>query len=67
MDIDFQKHVAIVGGWSGRQAIVRSGRYIVFEPGRAEMAFVVIDAAERASARSDAPSHQDHDDADCRN
>ena len=47
MDIDFQNHVAIVAlaEESGRRdVIVGSGRYIVFEPGRAEMAFVVVDA-----------------------
>jgi len=46
MDIDFTNHVAIVAlaEESGRQVIVGGGRYIVFEPGRAEMAFVVIDA-----------------------
>ena len=42
MDIDFRNHVAIVA--EADQAIVGGGRYIVFEPGRAEMAFVVIDA-----------------------
>jgi ribosomal protein S18 acetylase RimI-like enzyme len=46
MDIDFRDHVAIVAlaDEAGHKAIVGSGRYIVFEPGRAEMAFVVIDA-----------------------
>lgn len=46
MDIDFKTHVAIVALADGAdgKAIVGSGRYIVFEPGRAEMAFVVIDA-----------------------
>jgi ribosomal protein S18 acetylase RimI-like enzyme len=46
MDIDFKNHVAIValGAEAGRKVIVGGGRYIVFEPGRAEMAFVVIDA-----------------------
>lgn len=46
MDIDFKNHVAIVAlaEESGRQVIVGGGRYIVFEPERAEMAFVVIDA-----------------------
>jgi len=46
MDIDFKDHVAIVAlaDEAGRKAIVGGGRYIVFEPGRAEMAFVVIDA-----------------------
>ena len=46
MDIDFKNHVAIVAlaGEADRKVIVGGGRYIVFEPGRAEMAFVVIDA-----------------------
>ena len=46
MDIDFKNHVAIVAlaDETDRKAIVGGGRYIVFEPGRAEMAFVVIDA-----------------------
>ena len=46
MDIDFKNHVAIVAlaDEAERKVIVGGGRYIVFEPGRAEMAFVVIDA-----------------------
>ena len=46
MDVDFKNHVAIVAlaEQAGRKAVVGGGRYIVFEPGRAEMAFVVIDA-----------------------
>ena len=46
MDIDFKNHVAIVAlaEEAGRKVIVGGGRYIVFEPGRAEMAFVVVDA-----------------------
>jgi ribosomal protein S18 acetylase RimI-like enzyme len=46
MDVDFKNHVAIVAtaDEDGRELIVGGGRYIVFEPGRAEMAFVVIDA-----------------------
>jgi len=45
MDIDFKNHVAIVAvaEEAGRKVIVGGGRYIVFEPGRAEMAFVVVD------------------------
>jgi ribosomal protein S18 acetylase RimI-like enzyme len=45
MDIDFKNHVAIVAlaEEAGREVVVGGGRYIVFEPGRAEMAFVVID------------------------
>lgn len=46
MDVDFKDHVAIVAlaEEAGRKVIVGGGRYIVFEPGRAEMAFVVIDS-----------------------
>jgi ribosomal protein S18 acetylase RimI-like enzyme len=48
MDIDFKDHVAIVARAeeAGRNVVVGGGRYIVFEPGRAEMAFVVIDAGQ---------------------
>ena len=46
MDIDFKNHVAIVAltDEAGRKVIIGGGRYILFEPGRAEMAFVVVDA-----------------------
>jgi len=46
MDIDFKNHVALVAlaEEAGRRVIGGGGRYIVFEPGRAEMAFVVVDA-----------------------
>ena len=46
MDVDFKNHVAIVAlaEEAGRKVIAGGGRYIVFEPGRAEMAFVVVDA-----------------------
>ena len=46
MDVDFKNHVALaaVVKEADRQVIVGGGRYIMFEPGRAEMAFVVIDA-----------------------
>src|SRR3979409_643239 len=45
MDIDFKNHVAIVAlaEEAGRKVIVGGGRDLVFELGRAEMAFVVID------------------------
>jgi ribosomal protein S18 acetylase RimI-like enzyme len=45
MNIDFKNHVALVAlaEEDGRTVVVGGGRYIVFEPGRAEMAFVVID------------------------
>lgn len=46
MDVDFRNHVALVAlaTEAGQNAIVGGGRYIVFEPGRAEMAFMVVDA-----------------------
>lgn len=46
MQIDFRNHVALVAvaREAERDMIVGGARYIVFEPGRAEMAFVVIDA-----------------------
>jgi GNAT superfamily N-acetyltransferase len=46
MDIDFRDHVPLVvlAAQAGRDIIVGGGRYVVFEPGRAEIAFVVIDA-----------------------
>jgi GNAT superfamily N-acetyltransferase len=46
MDVDFKTHVAIVAlaDEAGLQTIIGGGRYIVFGPRRAEMAFVVIDA-----------------------
>lgn len=45
-DIDFKSHVAIVAlADEGKSnVIIGGGRYIVFEPERAEMAFVVVDA-----------------------
>ncbi len=46
MNIDFNNHVALVAQVEeeGRQAIVGGGRYIMVEPGKAEIAFVVVDA-----------------------
>jgi RimJ/RimL family protein N-acetyltransferase len=46
LDIDFDTHVALVAqiGEDGRPAIVGGGRYIVVQPGQAEIAFVVVDA-----------------------
>jgi RimJ/RimL family protein N-acetyltransferase len=46
MDIDFINHVALVGEIveGGGPVIVAGGRYIVVQPGRAELAFVVVDA-----------------------
>ena len=46
MDIDFKDHVALVARaeQAGGDILVGGSRYIVFEPGRAEMAFMVVDA-----------------------
>jgi RimJ/RimL family protein N-acetyltransferase len=46
MNIDFDNHVALVAqiDEDGRPSIVGGGRYIVVQPGRAEIAFVVVDA-----------------------
>ena len=45
LNVDFVDHVALMA-WAeedGRQVIVGGGRYVVVEPGKAEVAFVVID------------------------
>jgi RimJ/RimL family protein N-acetyltransferase len=46
MKVDFRNHVALVAvaQEGGKPTIVGGGRYIVIEPQRAEMAFVVVDA-----------------------
>ena len=46
MNINFDNHVALVAqiDEDGRPSIVGGGRYIVVQPGRAEIAFVVVDA-----------------------
>ncbi|UWU95668.1 GNAT family N-acetyltransferase [Bradyrhizobium sp. CB1015] len=46
MDVDFVNHVALaaLAEEQGRDAIIGGGRYVVVEPGQAEMAFVVVDA-----------------------
>jgi RimJ/RimL family protein N-acetyltransferase len=46
MNIDFDNHVALVAqiAEDGRPSIVGGGRYIVVQPGQAEIAFVVVDA-----------------------
>ena len=45
MNIDFANHVALVAlaEEDGRRVIIGGGRYIVTEPEKAEIAFVVID------------------------
>jgi hypothetical protein len=46
LNVDFVNHVALVAtiNESNRPAIVGGGRYVLTEPGKAEVAFVVIDA-----------------------
>ena len=45
LNIDFVSHVALVAlaEENGRQSIVGGGRYVVGEPGQAEVAFTVVD------------------------
>ena len=45
LNVDFVDHVALVAvaEEGGKPAVVGGGRYIVVEPGRAEIAFAVID------------------------
>lgn len=45
MNVDFVNHVALVAvvEESGRPVIVGGGRYVVVEPGKAEMAFAIVD------------------------
>lgn len=45
MNIDFATHVALVAvvGEDGRQTIIGGGRYVVVQPGTAELAFAVVD------------------------
>ena len=45
LDIDFVNHVALVAvaDENGKHAIVGAGRYVVVQPGQAEVAFGVVD------------------------
>ena len=45
LDIDFVNHVAVVAvaNEDGRPTLVGAGRYVVVEPGRAEVSFGIID------------------------
>jgi RimJ/RimL family protein N-acetyltransferase len=45
MNVDFVNHVALVAEIErdGQRAIIGGGRYIATEPGKAEIAFVVVD------------------------
>lgn len=46
LNVDFDKHVALVAltEEAGRDMLVGAGRYVVIKPGRAEVAFTVIDS-----------------------
>ena len=46
LNVDFDNHVALVAqiDEDGRPVLAGGGRYIVVEPGQAEIAFVVVDA-----------------------
>ena len=45
VNVDFVNHVALVAALEeeGRHVIIGGGRYIVVQPGKAEVAFVVVD------------------------
>jgi GNAT superfamily N-acetyltransferase len=49
LNVDLDKHVALVALMeeAGRKVIVGGGRYVVVQPGKAEVAFVVIDQYQR--------------------
>lgn len=49
VNVDFVNHVALVAALeeAGRGVIIGGGRYIVVEPGKAEVAFVVVDHYQR--------------------
>jgi RimJ/RimL family protein N-acetyltransferase len=49
MNIDFVSHVALVAlaDENGHSTIVGGGRYVVDEPGQAEVAFTVVDTYQR--------------------
>jgi hypothetical protein len=57
LDIDFVNHVALVAeaNDAGQPTIVGGGRYVVIQPGQAEVAFAIVDAyqgLERPAFRS---------------
>ena len=49
LNVDFVSHVALVAvvEEDGRSVIAGGGRYVLVEPGRAEVAFAVVDAYQR--------------------
>jgi len=46
LNVDFDKHVALVAFMEeeGKRLVVGAGRYVAVEPGKAEVAFTVIDS-----------------------
>jgi GNAT superfamily N-acetyltransferase len=48
LNVDFDKHVALIAlaEEAGQRHIVGAGRYVVVEPGKAEIAFTVIDSQQ---------------------
>jgi len=53
LDIDFVNHVAlvVVAGDPSQPTIVGGGRYVVVQPGQAEVAFAIIDAYQGLAHR----------------
>lgn len=49
VNVDFVNHVALVAALEegGREVIIGGGRYVVGDPGKAELAFVVVDQFQR--------------------
>jgi RimJ/RimL family protein N-acetyltransferase len=45
LNVDFEKHVALVAMTeeAGRQVMVGGARYVIVQPGKAEVAFLVVD------------------------
>jgi GNAT superfamily N-acetyltransferase len=45
LNVDFDRHVSLIGLFeeAGKKAIVGAGRYVMTEPGKAEVAFTVVD------------------------
>ena len=54
LDIDFVNHVALVAvaNDAGQATIVGGGRYVVVQPGQAEVAFAIVDAYQGLSIGS---------------
>jgi len=67
LNVDFVDHVALVAvvGESGRRVIAGGARYVVMQPGKAEVAFAVVDVSgarsrrgSHASSRRDCPARR---------